>query len=502
MLTANGGGGVATHAVDASVALSLDEERLVKWGHLDRGWLVRRLLLTADLVAIVAAGLVVWFFAGSSSPLLDHHLELALAAAALPTWVVGAKSFGLYSDDAENPAHSTADDIFRVFLLVTVGAFLVAQLSAFASTPIGAAELTVLWLFTILLIALTRSVARAIARRQPLYVQNAVIAGAGEIGQLVAKKILQHPEYGIKVTGFVDADPMRRRYGVDHIPVLGGLDELPGILSTERVDRVIVAFSNEPHERQLELIRLLRDSQVYIDIVPRLFDVVGPKARMHSVEGLPLVGLPRGNLSRSSALLKRALDLLAAIAGLIVLAPVFAAIALLIKLDSRGPVFFRQIRIGNDGRAFRIFKFRTMVCDAEERKCEVAHLNKHACTDGDPRMFKVPDDPRVTRVGRFVRRYSLDELPQLLNVLKGEMTLVGPRPLIPEEQVHVREWAQKRLALKPGITGIWQVLGRDDIPFEEMVKLDYVYVTDWALLNDIKLILRTVPVMFRRRAVH
>jgi lipopolysaccharide/colanic/teichoic acid biosynthesis glycosyltransferase len=195
--------------------------------------------------------------------------------------------------------------------------------------------------------------------------------------------------------------------------------------------------------------------------------------------------------------LKRTFDLVAATLGLLFLAPLFAAVALCIKLGSRGPVFFRQVRRGANGTTFRIYKFRTMVAGAEEKKADVVHLNMHR--DRDPRMTKIPDDPRVTRVGRFLRRTSIDELPQLINVIKGEMSLVGPRPLILEEDAHVLEWARKRLDLKPGITGLWQVLGRSDIPFDEMTKLDYVYVTNWSLREDIRLILLTIPSLLRSR---
>jgi lipopolysaccharide/colanic/teichoic acid biosynthesis glycosyltransferase len=182
----------------------------------------------------------------------------------------------------------------------------------------------------------------------------------------------------------------------------------------------------------------------------------------------------------------------------VLLAPVFGMLALLIKRDSPGPVFFRQERMGVDDKTFRIFKFRTMAADADERKPEYAHLNRHARNGGDPRMFKVHDDPRVTKFGRFLRRYSLDELPQLINVLKGEMSLVGPRPLILDEHNHVGDWARKRLDLRPGITGLWQVLGRSEIPFGEMTQLDYLYVTNWSLWNDVSLILRTLPAVLRR----
>ena len=170
------------------------------------------------------------------------------------------------------------------------------------------------------------------------------------------------------------------------------------------------------------------------------------------------------------------------------------------RLDSPGPILFRQTRMGAGGETFRIFKFRTMVADAEARKGEVATGNKHLAAGGDPRMFKVPNDPRITGIGGFLRRTSLDELPQFLNVARGEMSLVGPRPLILDEHRHVVDWRLRRLNVKPGITGLWQVLGRDDIPFEEMTVLDYSYVTSWSLLGDLQLMLKTLPAMARSRS--
>jgi exopolysaccharide biosynthesis polyprenyl glycosylphosphotransferase len=244
----------------------------------------------------------------------------------------------------------------------------------------------------------------------------------------------------------------------------------------------------------------MQGSDVQIDIVPRMFEVLGTNAQLHTIEGMPLVGLPRTRLSGSSRLLKRSFDIIAATLGLLILSPLFLVMAALIKLDSRGPVFFRQVRMGAQDRMFRVFKFRTMVVDAESRKAEIAHLNMHSAED--PRMFKVPDDPRVTRPGRFLRRWRIDELPQLLNVLAGHMSIVGPRPLILDEDRHVSSWARRRLNLKPGITGLWQVLGASDIPFEEMTKLDYLYVTNWSLREDLRLILLTVPALTRARAAY
>jgi lipopolysaccharide/colanic/teichoic acid biosynthesis glycosyltransferase len=194
------------------------------------------------------------------------------------------------------------------------------------------------------------------------------------------------------------------------------------------------------------------------------------------------------------------MDLTLAGLALVFLVPLFVLVAFLIVADSRGPVFFRQERMGRGNRTFRIWKFRTMIADAEQRKSEVLHLNMHFSTGGDTRMFKAPDDPRTTKAGRYLRRYSLDELPQLFNVLAGDMSLVGPRPLILSEDECVAGWGRRRLDIKPGITGPWQVLGRSGIPFREMVNLDYLYVTSWSFWGDLELMIRTLPAFIRSAA--
>jgi lipopolysaccharide/colanic/teichoic acid biosynthesis glycosyltransferase len=199
-------------------------------------------------------------------------------------------------------------------------------------------------------------------------------------------------------------------------------------------------------------------------------------------------------------MLKRAMDVLVAGIAVVVLSPLLLWAAWRIRASSPGPVFFRQERMGAGGRRFRIFKFRSMYIDADERKQELDHLNKH--TEAGPKMFKIPDDPRITPIGAFLRKTSLDELPQLFNVLRGEMSLVGPRPLILDEDKHIVGHGRRRLNLTPGITGLWQVLGRSDIPFSEMITLDYLYVTNWSLWGDIKLLARTLPAVLRGRGAY
>ena len=472
----------------------------------DRGWLMRRMLLVADLVALSTSFVLVDLIYRSDAGPHDAvalNREFLLFFLSLPCWIVLAKLYGLYDLDEERADHSTADELFGVFHLVTVGAFVfyaVASVTRLVE-PIPA-KIVTFWALAVVAMTCGRGLARIVSRRQGAYVQRTVIVGAGDVGQLIARKVAQHREYGMDVVGFVDSAPKDQQAGLGELKLLGTPDDLPALVESRGIDRVIVAFSNDGHEQTLDLIRTLAALDVCIDVVPRLFPVVGQSVGVHSIEGLSLVALPRVRLSRSTLLLKRSVDVSVALVSLILLSPVLALFALRIKRDSPGPVFFRQTRIGAGGDPFRMFKFRTMRADADARKDDVAGLNKHAHELGDTRMFKVPDDPRVTSFGRFLRRYSLDELPQLINVLRGEMSLVGPRPLIPDEDRHVTDWRRRRLLVRPGMTGPWQVLGRDDLSFEEMVELDYRYVAGWSLVNDLSLVLRTFPAIVRERAAY
>jgi exopolysaccharide biosynthesis polyprenyl glycosylphosphotransferase len=468
-----------------------------------RGWLVRRMLVLADLVGLATAFLIAELASALTTgpDQVSRMTEYLLFLLTLPVWVVVAKIYGLYEHDEERTDHSTTDDFAGVFHLITVCAFIFGFGSYITHvahpTPL---KVTIFWATAIVLVSCGRAAARAYCRQHISYLQNTVIVGAGDVGQLIAKKFLKHPEYGINLVGFVDDAPKERRDDLENLTLLGSVDCLPALVRLFDLERIVIAFSNASHKETLELIRSMNSFDVQVDIVPRLFETLGPSVDIHTVEGLPLVGLRPFRLSRSAQLLKRTLDLSLTIPALIAFTPVFLVIGLLIKRDSPGPVFFRQVRMGAGNRAFRIFKFRTMVVDADDRKVEYSHLNKHTKDGGDPRMFKIDNDPRVTRIGRVLRQFSLDELPQLLNVLRGEMSLVGPRPLILEEDAHVTEWAARRLDLKPGITGLWQVLGRDGIPFEEMVRLDYLYVTTWSLAGDLSLLLRTFPAILGRDA--
>jgi lipopolysaccharide/colanic/teichoic acid biosynthesis glycosyltransferase len=233
-----------------------------------------------------------------------------------------------------------------------------------------------------------------------------------------------------------------------------------------------------------------------VSVLPQSYEAIGAAAEIDDLEGMTLLGLYPPGLSCSARITKRALDLFCSVALLLVLAPLLAAIALAIKLGSRGPVLFRQERIGRGGRRFAVLKFRTMVEGAD------AMIGALAEASLDPHWLLLDHDPRITRVGGFLRRTSLDELPQLWNVARAQMSLVGPRPLIPADHANVTDWGRRRLDMTPGLTGLWQVLGRAAIPFEEMVKLDYLYVANWSLWRDVEILLRTVPALLTGRGAN
>jgi exopolysaccharide biosynthesis polyprenyl glycosylphosphotransferase len=329
-----------------------------------------------------------------------------------------------------------------------------------------------------------------------------VIVGAGTVGQLIARKLLQHPEYGINLVGLVDAEPKERRADLKHLTILGAPEQLPAIISLLDIERVIFAFSNAANHRTIELIRSLKRFNVQIDVVPRLFEVVGPGAAIHTLEGLPLVGVPPVRLSPSSRLIKRAIDIVGACLGLVVFAPLIATIAVLIKRDSSGPVFFRQKRLGLDMKEFTLLKFRTMrigTDDAIHRE----YIKRSADSETAPTikgLYKLDREDAVTPIGRWLRRTSLDEIPQLINVLRGDMSLVGPRPCLPYEVDHFAPYHFDRFSVPAGITGLWQVTARAHATFGEALDMDVAYARSWSLGLDISLLLRTVKQVLRANA--
>ena len=414
----------------------------------------------------------------------ETQFNLALLVS-LPFIVVVSKIFGLYDRDELVLNKTTLDEAPTLMQISGLFALVVWLLH----DGLGPADLEakeVLWLLTSMFGALflLRAVARHVAGRTSPTERCLVVGDLGTIDS-VARKLSTSRTRARVIAGL----PVSERQ-----PTLQE-DDFRDMVRHHAVERVIIAPVSTDSADTLELIRLVKAVGVRVSLLPRLLEVVGSSVEFDNVDGLTMLGVRRFGLTRSSRLTKRAFDLLGATFGLIVVAPIFAAVVVAIRLDSRGPVFFRQTRVGLEGKHFEILKFRSMVADAEERKADLLHLNE---TSG---LFKIGDDPRITRVGRFLRKTSLDELPQLINVWRGDMSLVGPRPLVLDEDAQVAGFDRARLALTPGMTGHWQILGSARIPMEEMVGIDYLYVANWSLWTDVKILLRTVPYVLARRGM-
>jgi exopolysaccharide biosynthesis polyprenyl glycosylphosphotransferase len=469
-----------------------------------RGWIVRRALLTADTLGLVGAFLAAEWLArvGGAAGSLDATGEMLAFVVTLPVWILVAKLHGLYERDEERLDHSTTGDFSAVFHMVTLCTWLVAVGSRvtglFAPT---AAKLVVFWALAIGFVTLGRMCARAVSRRRPAYLQNTIVVGAGEVGQLVARKLEQHPEYRLNLVGFVDSSPKERRPDLRHLPLLGEMDRLPALVRAHGVERVIFAFSNDHHEETIELIRALRGLRVQVDVVPRLFEVLGPNIGLHGVEGLPLIALPPARHSRPSRALKRALDLVGAVVGLLVASPLFAYAAWRIKRESPGPVLFRQPRLGFGMREFEVLKFRTMRADTDDapHRAYIQRTMSAAATPNGNGIYKLDRSDAVTPFGRWLRRTSLDELPQLINVLRGEMSLVGPRPCIRYETESFAPHHFERFRVPAGITGLWQVTARAHATFGEALDMDVRYARGWSLRLDVELLCKTPLQLVRPR---
>jgi exopolysaccharide biosynthesis polyprenyl glycosylphosphotransferase len=466
------------------------ELRVVARQHTRRDSRVRRWLLGADLLAVALAMI------GATMILSHRPGEFVWGLAMLPVWVVIFKAYGLYDRDTKRISHGTVDDLPWIFHGVLLGTLLL--LGLYRLSPRGSIALSDLATFaisTLILVTAFRVGARRLASAA-LGPERVLLIGEGVQVATLARKLRSHPEYCVEPVGLISSDVSG--LGPAKLPVLGSLDslDLEAMVGLHGIERIVVAHEDYEDGRLFELLCSCRELGLKMSVLPQLFDALGPSVELDDVEGVTVLGITPPVLPRSSRFLKRVVDVVGAGILLLVAAPVLVAAAIAIKLDSPGPVFFRQTRIGRGGRRFQLLKLRTMCVDAEERRAELLAKSK------DPEWLLLDSDPRITRVGNFLRRSSIDELPQFWNVLRGEMSLVGPRPIVEDEDRQLEGWRRTRIDLTPGITGLWQVLGRTNIPFEEMIKLDYLYVTNWSLWSDFSLILRTLPAVLLRRGVN
>ena len=480
---ASGGGG---GALVADAAPTTREERVppvTGAANLDRDTTSRRLLGVADAFAVSIALVVSALAVGGDT--------LTWTALAVPAVFVGlAKALGLYDRDAEL-LHKTTLDEFPKLLSLGTSMTLLLWLAdgAIVNGEITRVQVLACWSVLLLGMVVLRSAVRAVAIRVTP-IERCLFVGNAESAEEFREKLAMSHSVRAELVGWlpVNATDPKELEGQLSLP-----ERIRSLILERDVHRIVLGPGASDDEL-LDAVRRIKDNRLKVSVLPNVARLVSTSVELDRLHGITLLGLRRFEITLSSRLIKRSFDLVGSTLALIVLSPVLLAATLAIRIDSRGPILFRQPRAGRHGEPFEMLKFRSMVVGADDQKDELRHLN-----EADDGLFKIAEDPRVTRVGRVIRRLNIDELPQLFNVLRGEMSLVGPRPLVLEEDRRIEGWHRRRLDLSPGITGPWQILGSARIPVREMVKLDYRYVADWSLWNDIRILLLTFGHVAQRR---
>jgi exopolysaccharide biosynthesis polyprenyl glycosylphosphotransferase len=461
---------------------------------LKRDALQRRALSVVDVIAAYVALLVAVYAINGDSVVPTRLSPWAVLVA--PFVVLASKVIGLYDRDQHLLRKTTLDEMPQILYLAVVYALTTwlaetVVLDGYMSRP----QVFTLTLCTFVLIAFGRLSVRAVVVATTTE-ERCIVLGSAANARRITAKLHDARSTNAVVVGRVAIDSAEPEDGLDRsTPArLGDFRSLVRVVDANAVERVIIAPGPDGEEEILDAIRVIKALGVKVSVLPRLLEVVGSSSSFDDVNGVWLLGVRHFGLSRSSEALKRTTDVIGAIVVLIVLLPLLIILAAAVKVTSRGPVFFRQKRIGRQGEMFGMLKFRSMVVGADSVKEALRGRN-----EAEGGLFKIDQDPRVTPVGRLMRRISLDELPQLLNVLWGDMSLVGPRPLVPDEDALIEGWQRRRLAVKPGMTGLWQIFGSARVPMQEMVKIDYLYGANWSIWLDMKILIRTIPYILARR---
>ena len=385
------------------------------------------------------------------------------------------------------------DEVYRLMTGTATGIIVMVFVIVFLFRPLFFSRLIFFYagvLITILLSAsrLVKRMVRNRLRQKGLGVDRLLIVGAGEVGRTVMRHVVAQPSLGYHVIGFVDDDPDKGATDIGRFQAMGSTANLPRLVKELAIDEVIITLPWMYHRKIVSIIAQCEREQVRVRIVPDMFQMTLSHLDVEDLSGIPMIGVRDISISSGRMLFKRTVDVAISLLGLILLFPFFLLLALIIRLDSPGPVLFTQIRVGKGERLFACYKFRSMYHGADEEKEKLMDRNEAKGV-----FFKIRDDPRITKAGRFLRRLSLDELPQLFNVLMGHMSVVGPRPAPPSEVQRYQPWHKRRLEVAPGITGLWQVSGRSELSFDEMVLLDLYYIENWSPLLDLQILLRTAP---------
>ena len=455
--------------------------------------LILAITAVLDGMAVVVATIVAWdlrvaFDVFSLAPVGDNPVIAQSTPFIIVAWLVSLVAQGGYS----SRNFGAGPDEFRTVVtasLITAG--VVSMTCYLLQLPLSRGFVLLTFLVGTPLLLVERYAVRKVVHRMRIRgrLLHRVIAVGGPSGLSEVVDALQRDQYvGYRVVGAcipagVDVEP-----GLLPVPVLGAVDDTRRLCDEMGADTVLVARGGYSTSQELRRIAWdLEGSSIDLVVVPSLTDIAGPRIHMRPVAGLPLLHVEQPQAGEAGGLAKRLFDLVLAALALLVLSPLLVTVAVIVWLHDRGPILFRQPRIGRDGKPFGMLKFRSMVADAEEHLEGMQHLN-----DADGVMFKMRQDPRITPIGRFLRRYSVDELPQLLNVLRGDMSLVGPRPPLPTEVDQYAIDVHRRLLVRPGLTGLWQVSGRSELSWDESVRLDLYYVDNWSMMTDLVIIAKTV----------
>ncbi len=461
-----------------------------------RKWMPWVTAITDVLLIVAALGIAYWlrydlqlFRSVDPANNVPFSVYLPLVALLTVIWLAASRREGAYDVRRGRPL---LDELYSVISATTLAIMLMVVLVFFYRRLFYSRIIFVYaGIAIVVLVGIARIIRQVVLtrlRQAGQGVDRVVIIGAGEVGRTVIRNLIAQPELGYRVIGFLDDNPVKSTTDIGPIRALGPLDNLPEVIREHAIDQVIITLPWQYHRKTVRLVTDSEHAGVRARVVPDLFQLSLGGVDVEAINGIPLISIKQTTLTGLNLALKRIVDVLIAGAVLLLGSPVWLLLALAIKLDSRGPVLFQQERVGRHGHPFTVYKFRSMYVDAEQRLEELRAQN-----EASGPLFKVRDDPRRTRVGRLIRTTSLDEIPQFLNVLRGEMSIVGPRPGLPAEVAQYQEWHHKRLQVLPGITGMWQVSGRSNLTFDEMVMLDIYYAENWSLSLDLRIMLRTVP---------
>jgi exopolysaccharide biosynthesis polyprenyl glycosylphosphotransferase len=397
---------------------------------------------------------------------------------------------------------SWLEEVYAIINGITSATVLMMAIS-FVTQPLVFSRLMIIYVaaITIVLLALARAIRRTIQARlraKGIGVQRVLVVGESDVGRAVLRTIIARRELGYQAVGYLSDDPARANVNLGRVKGMGELADLERVVRDEKVDVVMITLPWAHHERILHMVQTCQQYNVDVQVVPDVFQLNLRQVQVENLDGIPLLHVngyaPFPGINR---LLKRAIDVAIILLVSPILLPLLLFVAVAIRLEGAGPILYAARRVGENGREFRMIKFRSMVQDADLLREELVKQS-----GDDPRRPKIKNDPRITRVGRFIRATSMDELPNFINVLLGQMSLVGPRPPTPEEVQHYEPWHMQRLSIMPGITGLWQINGRSDVPFDEMCLLDIYYIENWSVKLDAQILMMTIPRVLLRQGAY